>query len=411
MRKRMISALLVLILLCHAFSGCGASAPEEAAGRAAGSVEIYIPEDAIAAEEGKETAANSRDGQGRRIPRTDTASYVSFHRSARTYTDDKDRELMVQTLTKPVFYSPDQPTQEWVDQKLREICDGEVLAGQQLLEAAKEAIGEGNEEFYSYSQHVSMGSRRHDDRILSVITQRSAFSGGAHPSLTQYARNLDLEQLKVLRLEDVIREGREGRLETMILQAVEDKFPDIGQQTLFEDYAAIISAGLEWGNMTECWFFTDKGLTVFYNQYELAPYAAGIISVELSYEDLDGILEPEYVPEPCKGLAKGVELSLTPLDGKNTYYADFGGEDTVYISIDGSACSVQLSKVSYVQQTEVKETMLFSASRLDGDTVIALTGTADREAIYKVEYCSDGTVDRVIYIRDGKVLTELPKDE
>lgn len=407
----MISALLVLILLCHAFSGCGASAPEEAADRAAGSVEIYIPEDAIAAEEGKETAANSHDGQGRRIPRTDTASYVSFHRSARTYTDDKDRELMVQTLTKPVFYSPDQPTQEWVDQKLREIFDGEVLAGQQLLEAAKEAIGESTADFYSYSHHVSMESRRHDERVLSVISQRSEFSGGAHPYLTQYAMNLDLEQLTTLRLEDVISEGREGELEAMLLQAVEEKFPDIGQQTLFEDYPDIIAAGLVRGSMTECWFFTDKGLTVFYNQYELAPYAAGIISVELSYDNLSGVLEPEYVPEPCKGLAKGISLSAEPLKGKTTYHVDFGGEDTVYISIDGSACSVQLCKVSYVQQTMVKKTMLFSASRIDEDTVIAVTGTADRDAIYEVEYCNDGAVDRVIYIQNGRIMTELPLKE
>lgn len=407
----MISALLAMLVLWGVFSGCGASAPEEAADGAMGPAEVYVQEPAMAAAPEATEAAGDPSEQGRSIPRTDTTSYASFHRGSNTYTDDKGRELMVQTLTEPVFYSPDQPTQEWVDQKLREICDSEVLAGQQLLDAAKEAIGESAGDFYSYSHHVSMESRRHDDRILSVIIQRSVFSGGAHPSLIQYTRNLDLEQLKILRLEDVIREGREDRLETMILRAVEDKFLDIGQQTLFENHAAIISAGLEWGNMTDCWFFTDKGLTVFYNQYELAPYAAGIISVELSYEDLDGILEPEYVPEPCKGLAKGVELSLAPLDGKNTYYADFGGEDTVYISIDGSACSVQLSKVSYVQQTEVKETMLFSASRIDEDTVIALTGTADREAIYKVEYCSDGTVDRVIYIRGGKVLTELPKDE
>ena len=90
----------------------------------------------------------------------------------------------------------------------------------------------------------------------------------------------------------------------LVREGVDSKFAVIdGGNGLFEDYGAIIDNSMQYGNMTPYWYLNDTGLVIFYNQYELGPYAAGIIKVELPYEELEGILREEFQPKAPDGSA------------------------------------------------------------------------------------------------------------
>ena len=47
---------------------------------------------------------------------------------------------------------------------------------------------------------------------------------------------------------------------------------------------------------SENFAFTDKGLVVKYDSYQIAPYSSGQPELHLPYSDLHGILRPEYLP-------------------------------------------------------------------------------------------------------------------
>jgi hypothetical protein len=46
--------------------------------------------------------------------------------------------------------------------------------------------------------------------------------------------------------------------------------------------------------------FTDDGLVVKYDSYQIAPYSAGQPELRIPYTELAGILKPEYLPSASR---------------------------------------------------------------------------------------------------------------
>ena len=44
----------------------------------------------------------------------------------------------------------------------------------------------------------------------------------------------------------------------------------------------------------EYFYFTDKGIVIFYPPYELSYYSRGFVDFTIDYEDLYGYIKPEY---------------------------------------------------------------------------------------------------------------------
>ena len=173
---------------------------------------------------------------------TDGIHYITFVQNTTTYTNEDNRELLVETLTTPNFYSADPELCDWVNGIIARLYDADVSYSQDLLSFAQSDMAQlGAENFYSYSHHVSMGIGRHDDTVISLLSLSTIFSGGMYPSSIQTAYNLDLTNRSVLTLEDVIWEEEVQSLTELILDSVEQKFSPLGEGALFEDYAQIIA--------------------------------------------------------------------------------------------------------------------------------------------------------------------------
>lgn len=42
------------------------------------------------------------------------------------------------------------------------------------------------------------------------------------------------------------------------------------------------------------WFLTNDGVTIWFNQYDIAPYAAGPVTVEIPFEKQGDLFEKQY---------------------------------------------------------------------------------------------------------------------
>ena len=404
----MFKKLCFLLVIAIFLTACGASSPsrdmaEDLRQEPAGNQDNYgiyeVPSESL-------TGA----GEPEQIPQTTEAvacdaEYFLFTRTDNTLTDDDGMALVQEKQTIPRFSSMDLERSEWIGGILDEIDRDFATCSRNLCDYAKEFISlNGTEHFYRFSNYLQLAIARHDGQVISLLGVSSVNSGGAHPSSVQTAWNLDPDERRILRLEDVIEEDRAGELAAMVRAGVDAKFNALG---LFEDYAATIEGSMLYGSMTPYWYFNDTGLVIFYNQYELGPYAAGIIKVELPYESLRGILREEFYPAfgaaapgdlyvgDFRPEAHTIAIPIEPQGGK------------LMVGIEGKVYQVQLSEVSWLGDTPNDQDMIFSAKTLCQNDILEITGGfEDTTRSFAIEFYNAQGQYRIYYLHPGELSEE-----
>lgn len=403
----MLRKLIFLVIIAIFLAGCGASAPAEAPqaaeaasagiydhGIATGNAEILL--------DAAETTAASRT--------VNTPEYFLFTKRTNTVTDADGLTLLYENQSIPTFTSADTQRSDFVNGVLSGIDRDYTTNSRNLHTYAQEYVeANGTEHFYSYSNYQQLGIARHDETVVSLISLSSLYSGGSHPNSVQTAYNLDIENQRLLQLEDILTESGAAELAELVRASVDEKFALIdGGNGLFDDYASTIDTSMSWGSMTPYWYLNDTGLVIFYNQYELGPYAAGIIKVELPYESLDGILLEEYLPAEPDGVPGDLVLR-GEWDGYRRIPITIEAEgDTLLIGVEGRIHQVRLSEVLWLEDTPIAQEILFSAMSLGQNDVLEITGGyTDDARSFAIEFTNGLGEENIYYIHtDG--LSEEP---
>lgn len=131
--------------------------------------------------------------------------------------------------------------------------------------------------------------------LLTVSIFTYAFTGGAHGmSVTQYLI-FDTATGRQLGLNDLFKPGFEATLDKLI----ERRFRQMRGLSATDPLNSE-KGGLFENKIThnENFAVTGSGIRFLYNQYEIAPYAAGQITINLSFDELKEILKslPELKP-------------------------------------------------------------------------------------------------------------------
>lgn len=402
----MLQRLILLIMTAIFVTGCGASAPAEDNAKAEMTSEYSLQvtaETAPALMADTETVAEAPE-QAEGGP-----EYFYFTKYNNTVTDEEGRNLLIENRCIPGFTSPDPERTAWVGEILDRLGRDYDAESANLREYAGEYVAEyGEELFYSYSNYQQLGVARHDDAVVSVISLSSLYSGGAHPNAVQVAYNLDIANRRQLLLEDIIEEKAAPELARMVREGVDAKFAMIdGGNGLFEDYGDTIDNSMVYGNMTPYWYLNDTGLVIFYNQYELGPYAAGIIKVELAYDALEGILLEDYFPVAGDGIPGDLKVVGAGERGSRIPITLDEQEGVLLIGVEGTVRQVQLSEVMWLEDTPIAQDLRFSALRLEENDVLEIYGGyCDETKSYVIEF-TDGRGEHHLYhIRDGELMTE-----
>jgi hypothetical protein len=122
--------------------------------------------------------------------------------------------------------------------------------------------------------------------LLSLRMQISSIAGGAHPATFHRSFNYDLQAGEFLELQDLFLPGapyleRIAGLSLASLRARDQVFPDFesGAAAQPENYAV--------------WNLAPAGLLILFEEYQVAPYAAGPQEVEIPYHELGELLDPD----------------------------------------------------------------------------------------------------------------------
>ena len=159
--------------------------------------------------------------------------------------------------------------------------------------------------------------KRLDANVLSIERMISSFAGGAHPSSYYEDYTFDVSSGRELERSDVITD------ETAFEELLYSKLEECPQkEEFFEDWKDTVANELSGQEDYKLvWGLTDNGFLVTFNNYDIAPYAAGPVLIEIPYEELTGIIDEKYVA------AKGPLCHLVCRDGNwNEYYFDANGD-------------------------------------------------------------------------------------
>ncbi len=123
--------------------------------------------------------------------------------------------------------------------------------------------------------------------IFAVEFFEYSFYGGAHPNTSTTFSNINLENGKEIKLDEILSDGFENEINKI----GERNFRQVKQLKPDED---LQEAGFWFDEngfrLNNNFLITKKGLKFFFNPYEIAPYALGVTELLIEYSELMNLI-------------------------------------------------------------------------------------------------------------------------
>jgi len=127
---------------------------------------------------------------------------------------------------------------------------------------------------------------------LSTYTDKYQYTGGAHGNTLRASSNWNLNTGSVIEMKDIFYNGEDfvSLIIDQIIQLASQQM--IQDPTIyFDNYKELLVNNFKPNNF----YLTPIGITIFYQQYEVAPYSSGIIEFHIPYNNL-GLSYPRCLP-------------------------------------------------------------------------------------------------------------------
>jgi hypothetical protein len=118
--------------------------------------------------------------------------------------------------------------------------------------------------------------------LLSLYFDQYEYTGGAHGITNRTTDSWDLKRKKRIELADLFPNtpNYSEYIKGNIIKQIEDSIAS-GNNIYFEDYKKLVN---EYFNVNN-FYFNDKGIVIFFPQYDIAPYAAGMPTFTIPYTE------------------------------------------------------------------------------------------------------------------------------
>lgn len=262
---------------------------------------------------------------------------------------------------------------------------------------------QGQEYWAPYSTEVIYAPVRIDEKVLSLHGTMFSYAGGVHPNYAGISANYDLVTGKYLKLEDVLIDKVASDI---LCQRIIDRLGEIAEERyLFDDYIRTVDERFgtlfdpAWES-TNDWYLSPEGLCIYFSPYDIAPYASGSIDITFTYDELEGLINPDFVPaslpQGTPGTVEAVLAQDVDLDSFSQFAEaplDADGEQVVLFT-DGLVTNLTLELGEWDPDgiQFMPKATIFAASTLSpGDAVMLMTMFSDTMPHLRMRYSSGGT--------------------
>jgi len=161
---------------------------------------------------------------------------------------------------------------------------------QELYNLAKEQYEDSikyNFPFHPYEVVTEFSVTYNQNCFLSLYTDTSEYTGGAHGNTTRVSDTWDLRHRRKAKISDFISaKDLQEFLIRNILKQIEEEIRS-GNNVYFEDYKNLVEENLNMDNF----YLSNEGLVIYFGLYEIAPYVSGIRTFTIPYT-AEGIIPP-----------------------------------------------------------------------------------------------------------------------
>ncbi len=129
-----------------------------------------------------------------------------------------------------------------------------------------------------------------NDTLISLALEESYYTGGAHGSGGKYFLNFDPRTGEMYQLDDFFMEGYELALNTAGEKVFRKERELAETDDLQENYFEFPDNKFR---LNDNFGFSNKGITFYFNSYEIAPYAAGPTEIFIPFSEISSWLRKE----------------------------------------------------------------------------------------------------------------------
>ncbi len=163
---------------------------------------------------------------------------------------------------------------------------GEYLTyAEDFHESLKGYAAEGNEINLNYplmAFYLDYDVTINRNGILSITNNYYYDSAGAHPSTAKISRTFDIKEGKQLELKDILN-GSDAEIERAIFKAYSSWFGKEFKND--KEYADMIKEEMKKEINNISYYVDDEGLVVYYQVYQVGPYAMGYPEARMNYKN------------------------------------------------------------------------------------------------------------------------------
>lgn len=187
--------------------------------------------------------------------------------------------------------------------------------------------------FNGYAYENDLIIKRADALVLSFLDSTYTYTGGAHGGQMYKGVNFDASTGERLSLYQVFPDG-EQLVEVLIAKLYEEN----RQGTFFDSMEATVADQVIHDKVS--WVIEPRGVTFYFNQYEIAAYASGTITTTIGFDERPGMFNPKYNLGPASYCE---ELTNYPADNVCLYDDGSGKLDTLMAFADGDSLNIVLN--------------------------------------------------------------------
>ncbi len=254
----------------------------------------------------------------------------------------------------------------------------------------------GSKNWVPYLYHITYSPTRIDHSVLSLFGNNVVFSGAPHPERTCVSASYDLQTGDVLTLASIM--DKNATVDSF-RNLVFDGLTELAEgDHLYENYKDTVKQRFDGdASQDEAWYFTQTGLCFYFAPYEIAPYSSGVITVEIPYEKLTGIIHEDYHPEKRSTPRGGIQI--TPFD--NTNVNNFAHIAEIVTNKSGTMYMAQTD--GYVQDVRIilndtagNYTVFAANSLIQGNGIMVQTDDTTRQKMKLTYKSGSETVNATI---------------
>lgn len=257
------------------------------------------------------------------------------------------------------------------------------------VEAAAKSAYTGNKNWTPYFYGFSYNPQRIDQKILSFYGDKVKFTGAAHAEISRKGASYDLATGDVLTLASIMTtEATTEDFCKLVLDALAERAEgDFLREGYSEDVKRRFTAD---PTQDENWYFTTAGLCFYFDPYEIAPYASGVITAEIPYEKLAGLVHADYLPATRAAATGKVTISAFTSDlAENfTHTAELVMDPEGKMYLVHTEGAVQDIRITFTNRDE--SYTVFAANSLSAGEAIMVQAQEETAKSLELSYLSNG---------------------